>query len=102
MLSSSDCESLAVSDLLALEPDAQQRLSQLTLGYTEVAGSLELREAVASRYEHTAPQDVLTLAAAEEASFSPTMRCWSRATTWWWSLPATARRLRLPAARAPP
>jgi aspartate/methionine/tyrosine aminotransferase len=69
MLSSSDCESLAVSDLLALEPDAQQRLSQLTLGYTEVAGSLELREAVASRYEHTAPQDVLTLAAAEEGIF---------------------------------
>ena len=43
MLSSSDCESLAVNDLLALEPDAEQRLHRLGLGYTEVPGSAELR-----------------------------------------------------------
>jgi aspartate/methionine/tyrosine aminotransferase len=70
MLSSSDCESLSVSDLLALEPDAQDRLLRLGLGYTEVAGSPELRAAVASRYERTGPEDVLTLAAAEEGIFT--------------------------------
>ena len=69
MLSSSDCESLSVSDLLALEPDAEERLRELDLGYTEVPGSLELRTAVAGRYERIAPDDVLTLAAAEEGIF---------------------------------
>jgi aspartate/methionine/tyrosine aminotransferase len=69
MLSSSDCESLAVTDLLALEPDAQERLLNLGLGYTEVPGSPELRAAVASRYELIESADVLTLAAAEEGIF---------------------------------
>ena len=36
MLSSSDCETTALADLLALEPDAQERLFGLRLGYTEV------------------------------------------------------------------
>ena len=70
MLSSSDCESLSVRDLLALEPDAGERLRDLGLGYTEVAGSPELRAAVAARYHHTGAEDVLTLAAAEEGIFT--------------------------------
>ena len=70
MLSSSDCESLSVADLLALEPDATERLTSLGLGYTEVAGSPELRAAVAARYERARPEDVLTLAAAEEGIFT--------------------------------
>jgi aspartate/methionine/tyrosine aminotransferase len=70
MLSSSDCETIAVADLLALEPDAEERLHGLRLGYTEVPGSLELRSAVAHGYEHVAPEDVLTLAAAEEGIFT--------------------------------
>src|SRR5207302_7036670 len=65
MLSSSDCESRAVADLLALEPDAERRLLELRLGYTEVPGSAELRAAIAGRYEHVEPADVLALAAAE-------------------------------------
>ncbi len=70
MLSSSDCESLAVEDLLALEPDAAERLHSLRLGYTEVAGSPELRTAVAGRYETVQPDDVLAVAAAEEGIFA--------------------------------
>jgi aspartate/methionine/tyrosine aminotransferase len=69
MLSSSDCESRRVADLLALEPDAGERLQSLRLGYTEVPGSPELRGAVASTYERAEPDDVLTLAAAEEGIF---------------------------------
>jgi aspartate/methionine/tyrosine aminotransferase len=69
MLSSSDCESLAVSDLLALEPDAEERLKSLRLGYTEVAGSHELRAAVTRSYQALEPADVLALAAAEEGIF---------------------------------
>jgi aspartate/methionine/tyrosine aminotransferase len=69
MLSSSDCESRSVEELLALEPDAMERLLALRLGYTEVAGSHELRTAVAGRYQRVEPDDVLTLAAAEEGIF---------------------------------
>jgi aspartate/methionine/tyrosine aminotransferase len=69
MLSSSDCESRSLSDLLALEPDAQERLLNLRLGYTEVPGSGELRAAVADHYERIEPDHVLALAAAEEGIF---------------------------------
>jgi aspartate/methionine/tyrosine aminotransferase len=69
MLSSSDCESRAVDDLLSLEPDARERLLGLHLGYTEVPGSPELRGAVAAGYERIEPDAVLSLAAAEEGIF---------------------------------
>ena len=69
MLSSSDCETLAVAELLSLEPDAERRLLDMRLGYTEVPGSDELRAAVAAAYARAEPQDVLTLAAAEEGIF---------------------------------
>ena len=69
MLSSSDCESRELSALLDLEPGAEERLRSLRLGYTEVPGSAELREAVAGTYATIEPDDVLTLAAAEEGIF---------------------------------
>jgi aspartate/methionine/tyrosine aminotransferase len=69
MLSSSDCESRSLAELLALEPDAHERLLALRLGYTEVPGSCELREAVAAHYEQIEPEHVLGLAAAEEGIF---------------------------------
>ncbi len=69
MLSSSDCESRPLADVLALEPDAGERLNALRLGYTEVAGSAELRDAIAATYERAEPADVLALAAAEEGIF---------------------------------
>lgn len=69
MMSSSDCESRPLADLLALEPGAEARLRDLWLGYTEVAGSDELRAAIASLHERARPEDVLTLAAAEEGIF---------------------------------
>ena len=68
-LSSSDCETRAVADLLALEPDALERLASLRLGYTEVPGSPELREAIAATYDTVEPDDVLVVAAAEEGIF---------------------------------
>jgi aspartate/methionine/tyrosine aminotransferase len=69
MLSSSDCESLALAELLELEPEAHERLLSLRLGYTEVPGSHELRAAIAGRYERVEPEEVLTVAAAEEGIF---------------------------------
>jgi aspartate/methionine/tyrosine aminotransferase len=69
MLSSSDCESWTVAELLALEPDATDRLLGLRLGYTETPGSLELRAAIAAGCQECEPDDVVVLAAAEEGIF---------------------------------
>ena len=70
MLSSSDCESVSVSELLALEPGARERLDGQRLGYTEVSGSDELRVAISTVYGRTTPEDVVALAAAEEGIFA--------------------------------
>jgi aspartate/methionine/tyrosine aminotransferase len=70
MLSSSDCESVSVGELLALEPDAGERLRSMRLGYTEVPGSVELRSAIAGLYTQAGPEDVVALAAAEEGIFA--------------------------------
>jgi aspartate/methionine/tyrosine aminotransferase len=69
MLSSSDCESMSTAEVLALEDGAQERLLEQRLGYTEVAGAAELREAIAALDERSGPQDVFTVAAAEEGIF---------------------------------
>jgi aspartate/methionine/tyrosine aminotransferase len=69
-LSSSDSESVTVDELLELEPDARERLGALRLGYTEVPGSTELREAIAALYARTDADAIVALAAAEEGIFA--------------------------------
>ena len=69
LLCSSDCESLAVKDLLALEPGAEERLRGLWLGYTELLGSPSLRETIAGIYTDITPGQVLVHSGAEEAIF---------------------------------
>lgn len=69
-LSSSDAETVVLSDLLALEPDAGERLLSLRLGYTESPGAPDLRAAIAAIYERVAPEDVVVCAAAEEGIFA--------------------------------
>ena len=66
MLSSSDCESRTIADLLALEPDAHARLLGTWCGYTESAGAPELRQAIASLYERIEADDVIVTSCAEE------------------------------------
>ncbi|MEI6387598.1 MAG: pyridoxal phosphate-dependent aminotransferase [Spirochaetota bacterium] len=48
LLCTSDCESISVGELLAMEPGAGERLSAFRLGYTETRGAPALREAIAS------------------------------------------------------
>src|SRR3954447_20316908 len=69
MLSSSDCESRTVADVLALEAGSHDRLLDQWCGYTESPGSSELREAIASIYETISPEDVVVMTCAEEAIF---------------------------------
>ena len=72
LLCSSDCESMSVAELLALDADqadAEQKLQQLWLGYTESPGSPALRAEICKLYETVQPEDILVHAGAEEAIF---------------------------------
>ena len=69
MLSSSDCESRTIEEVLALEPDAHARLLETWCGYTESEGSPELREAIAGIYDGIDPEDVIVTSCAEEGIF---------------------------------
>ncbi len=70
LLCASDCESMALGDLLALEPDARERMSSLRLGYTESLGDPDLRQAITRQYENISADQVLVHAGAEEAIFN--------------------------------
>lgn len=69
MLSSSDCESRTIGELLALEPDAHERLLEQRCGYTESPGAAELRDAIIDLYEGIGPDEVLVTSCAEEGIF---------------------------------
>jgi aspartate/methionine/tyrosine aminotransferase len=69
LLCSSDCESFSVKDLLSLEKDAEEKLKNLRLGYTETKGSPSLRKEISKFYNNTSPDDLIVLAGAEEGIF---------------------------------
>lgn len=70
LLCSSDCESMELRDLLALEPGAREQFDSLGLGYTDSRGDPRLRQAIARLYEQIAAEQVLVHAGAEEAIFN--------------------------------
>jgi aspartate/methionine/tyrosine aminotransferase len=70
LLCGSDCESLAVKDLLSMEPETPQGLDALWLGYTESKGSPDLRRDLASLYNQISPDQILVHNGAEEAIFN--------------------------------
>ena len=69
LLCSSDCESVTVQDLLALEPEAHQLFLRQRLGYTESPGAPDLRQAICRLYKTLQPEQVLVHTGAEEAIF---------------------------------
>ena len=69
LLCASDCESMSVAELLALEPGSPDRLAGLRLGYTESPGSPALRAAIAGLYRTVHPDEILVTSGAEEAIF---------------------------------
>jgi aspartate/methionine/tyrosine aminotransferase len=71
LLCSSDVESYAQRELLALADDETRALWQeLTLGYTETAGHPLLRAEIAALYPGLEADDVLVFAGAQEAIFA--------------------------------
>ena len=69
VLCASDCESVAIEDLLALEPEAHDQFMRHWLGYTESSGSPTLRREISRIYTTISPEQVLVHAGAEEAIY---------------------------------
>lgn len=69
MLSSSDCESLSLAEMLAMaSPQSLELWHNLKLGYTESPGNPILRTEIAKRHSGIRPENVI-IAAPEEAIF---------------------------------
>jgi len=68
-LCSSDCESLPIGDLLALEAGAREALERHRLGYTQSLGAPSLRAEISRLYQAIRPDQVLVCSGAEEAIF---------------------------------
>ncbi len=69
LLSVSDCETVSVSELLALSGTAPEELGRLRLGYTESPGNPALREAIAAAYVGVHPDEVVVLGSPVEGIF---------------------------------
>lgn len=69
LLSSSDCESFTVAELLALEENAEEQFKNLWLGYTEAQGNPELRAEISKLYDNIKPEEILVFSGAEEGIF---------------------------------
>lgn len=69
LLAQSDCESLSIRELLALEPGSQEGFLDTWLGYSENDGAPALREAVSGLYAQCGPENVLLHVGAQEAIF---------------------------------
>lgn len=69
LLSSSDCETMTVRELLQLAGADERKLLDGRLGYTESQGNPALREAIAHRYVGISADEVIVLTAPEEGIY---------------------------------
>ena len=69
LLSSSDAESVTIEEILSLEPGAHDAFLKHWCGYTESPGAPWLREVLAKIYKTIHADQVVVVAAAEEAIF---------------------------------
>ncbi|MDZ4670593.1 MAG: hypothetical protein SH821_06965 [Phototrophicales bacterium] len=70
LLGSSDCQSMSINDLLALDADAPKAFGEVWLGYTEYEGAPELRTEITTLYQTVSPAQILVFSGAEEAIFA--------------------------------
>lgn len=70
LLTQSDCESISVRDLLAMEPGATDTLLDSFLGYTEVAGHPDLKKEIANLYTSMSDENIIVHAGAQEAIYN--------------------------------
>lgn len=69
LLCASDCESISIAELLAMEEGAAAKFQKVWLGYTESQGSPALRKEICELYETIQPEDILVHTGAEEAIY---------------------------------
>jgi len=69
LLCGSDCESMTINEVLALEPGAADLFQRQWLGYTDCRGAESLRREICGLYTSIQPDDVLVHCGAEEAIF---------------------------------
>jgi len=70
LLSSSDCESMSISDLLAYSSGSLDELQKVWLGYTESKGHPVLRTQIARTYQSMSEGNILVHSGAQEAIFN--------------------------------
>lgn len=68
-LCNSDCETVSVAELLDLAGLPMERLGRQRLGYTESAGTPELREAIASTYDAVQADEIVVLGTPVEGIY---------------------------------
>jgi len=69
LLTQSDCESMEINDILAMEPGSAEDFLKMRLGYTETWGDPELRTMVADLYEDMTEENVMIMHGAQEGIF---------------------------------
>ena len=79
LLAQSDCESLSIRELLALEPGAQEGFLDTWLGYSENDGAPALREAVSGLYTQCGRKTCCCMWARRRPSSGRSTCWWSRA-----------------------
>ena len=70
LLTQSDCETMPIDSLLAMEPGSQEAFLKQRLGYTEVTGSPELKEQIDNLYINHGIDNVIVHTGAQEAIFN--------------------------------
>ena len=74
-LCASDTEAVSLRELLSLANKEDKKIwDDLRFGYTETYGSMKLREAIASTYDNSSHNDIITFAGAEEGLYVA-MKC---------------------------
>ena len=70
-MAASDAESMSMRDLLAMAtPDERVEFDSLWLGYTETFGAPDVREIIATTFEHRSASEILCFAGASEGIFA--------------------------------
>jgi aspartate/methionine/tyrosine aminotransferase len=69
LLSSSDCESVSIAELIQNDPKMEEQLKNVWLGYTECEGDPNLRAEISVLYENMKPSNIICFSGAEEGIF---------------------------------
>ncbi len=70
LMCASDTQTTTVAQILALDPEAEEKLLAMPLLYTETLGHPDLRSAIASLYARTSASQVLVFTGAQEPIFA--------------------------------